>query len=126
MKFWHVGLTVDNLEESIPQYEQLGLEVKDKFEKDTPHALAALMIGPNGVGVELWQWLDPSHPQVEYIKNHLAFLSDDPRKDVQALVEVGCKVVIPENIGKIVTYTFLQDANGTYIEIAEAKEGYGR
>jgi hypothetical protein len=102
MKFWHVGLTVDNLEESIPQYEQLGLEVKDKFEKDTPHALAALMIGPNGAGVELWQWLDSSHPQVEYIKNHVAFLSDDPRKDVQVLVDSGCKVVIPETIGKIV------------------------
>lgn len=125
MKFWHVGLSVDDLDKSISRYEGLGLKLVDKFEKDKPHALAALMIGTNGSGVELWQWLDESHPQVKFIKNHLAFLSDDPQTDVTKLEKQGCKIVIPETTGMLVTYTFLEDPDGTYIEIARAKEGYG-
>lgn len=126
MKFWHGGLSVDDLNKAVAQYENLGLRVVDKFEKDEPHAMAALLVGENGAGVELWHWLDESHPQVRFIKNHIAFLSDSPREDVAKLEEQGCKVVIPETVGKVVTYTFLQDPNGTYIEIAEAKDGYGR
>lgn len=125
MKFWHVGLTVENLDAAIAQYKLLGLKVKDKFEKDTPHALAALMLGPNGTGVELWQWLDKNHSQVECIKNHLAFISDNPKEDIRILEKQGCEVVIPETTGMLVTYTFLRDPNGAYIEIAETKNGYG-
>jgi len=126
MKFWHVGLTVSDLDESISRYEELGLNVVDKFEKDQPHAQAALMLGATGVGVELWQWLDEDHPQVKIIKNHIAFLSDDPREDVKKLEKRGCRIVIPETVGKLVTYTFLEDPDGKYIEIAEVKDGYGR
>lgn len=124
-KFWHVGLSVDDLDSAITQYESLGLKVVDKFEKNEPHALAALMIGANGSGVELWQWLDDGHPQVEFIRSHIAFLSDKPRETVAKLQEQGYQIVIPETIGKIVTYTFLLDPNGTYVEIAQAKDGYG-
>jgi catechol 2,3-dioxygenase-like lactoylglutathione lyase family enzyme len=62
-KFWHVGLSVDDLDKAIEQYEKLDLKVVDKFEKDQPHALVALLIGPNGTGIEAWQWLDKSDPQ---------------------------------------------------------------
>jgi len=124
-KFWHVGLTVEDLDKAIAQYEKLGLKVSDKFEKDEPHARAALLMHSSGAGLELWQWLDLEHPQVKFIKNHIAFLSDNPREDVEALQKKGCKIVIPETVGILVTYTFLEDPNGTYIEIAKAKEDYG-
>lgn len=126
MTFWHIGLTVKDLDKAIDQYESLGLKLVDKFEKPEPHANAALMIGKNGSGVELWQWIDKSHPQVEFIKSHIAFLSDSPREDVTELKKLGCKIIIPETVGMIVTYTFLEDPNGAYIEIAQTKDGYGR
>ncbi len=124
-KFWHVGLTVKNLDKAIALYESLGLKVIDKFEKVEPHANAALMAGPNGAGVELWQWLDELHPQVELIRNHIAFLSDNPDEDVAKLKKQGCKIVIPKTVGILVTYTFLQSPDGKYIEIAQTKDGYG-
>jgi len=124
-KFWHVGLTVEDLDKAIAEYESLGLKVLDRFEKDEPHALAALLMGLGGAGVELWQWIDLEHPEVQFIRSHIAFLSDNPREDVAMLEERGCKIVIPETVGMLVAYTFLRDPSGTYIEIAEAKDGYG-
>jgi predicted enzyme related to lactoylglutathione lyase len=117
-KFWHIGLTVEDLDSSIAQYEALGLNLENRFDKDTPQAMAAILLGPNGAGVELWQWLEPDHPQVEHIRQHIAFKSDNHEDDVAQLEAQGCQVVIPKTVGKLVTYTFLVDQNGQNIEIA--------
>ena len=121
-KFWHVGLTVKNLDQAIEQYQKLGFELIDKFEKDEPHAYAAQLKHPSGSGIELWQWLDEKHPQVEFIKNHLAFVSDDINGDVKMLVDQGFEIVIPKTKGITVTYVFVRDPSGNYIEIAEVKD----
>ncbi len=121
-KFWHVGVSVKDLDKSIAQYRKLGFKVVDRFEKPEPHALAAELEHSNGSGVELWQWLDEKHPQVEFIKSHIAFASDDIDNDVQTLVDQGCEIVIPKTKGIIVTYTFVRDPSGNYIEIAEIKD----
>jgi catechol 2,3-dioxygenase-like lactoylglutathione lyase family enzyme len=121
-KFWHVGMTVKSLDDSIVQYKKLGFEVVDKFEKPEPHAMAAILTHPNGSGIELWQWLDLDHPQVEFIKSHLAFISNDQDADVQKLVDEGWEIVIPKTTGVIVTYVFLRDPSGNYVEIADVKD----
>jgi catechol 2,3-dioxygenase-like lactoylglutathione lyase family enzyme len=76
-KFWHVGLSVANLEDGIAEYQKLGFEVSQKFETPEPKAHAAHMLHPNGSGIELWEWLEKDHPQIEFIKRHMAFESDD-------------------------------------------------
>ncbi len=121
-KFWHVGLSVKNLDEAIAYYKNLGFEIVDKFEKSEPHALAAEMKHANGSGIEIWQWLDHSHPQVEFIKNHIAFVSDDQDADVQKLVDQGWEIVIPKTTGVKVTYVFLRDPSGNYVEITDIKD----
>ncbi|MDB5160818.1 MAG: hypothetical protein JWO96_198 [Candidatus Saccharibacteria bacterium] len=121
-KFWHVGVTVKDLDKSIDHYKKLGFAVVDKFEKGEPHAFAAELTHPNGSGLELWQWLDPDHPQVEFIKDHLAFVSSDQDADVQELVDQGWEIVIPKTTGVKVTYVFLRDPNGNYVEIADIKD----
>ena len=121
-RFWHVGLTVEDLNSAIEQYQNLGFELVDKFEKDEPHALAAEMKHTNGSGIELWQWFDQAHPQVEFIKNHIAFVSNNQDEDVRQLVEQGWEIVIPKTTGVIVNYVFLRDPSGNYIEIADVKE----
>ncbi|HVX58371.1 MAG TPA: VOC family protein [Candidatus Saccharimonadales bacterium] len=121
-KFWHVGLTVKNLNEAIKYYKNLGFELVDEFEKPEPHAYAAEMKHANGSGIEIWQWLDESHPQVEFIKSHMAFVSDDQDADVQMLVDQGWEIVIPKTTGVKVTYVFLRDPSGNYVEVADIKE----
>lgn len=121
-KFWHVGFSVANLDEAIVDYTKLGFELVNKFEKDEPHAYAAEMKHPNGSGIELWYWLDKNHPQVGFIKSHIAFVSDDQDADVKILVDQGWGVVIPKTVGIKVTYIFLRDISGNYIEIAKVKD----
>jgi catechol 2,3-dioxygenase-like lactoylglutathione lyase family enzyme len=118
-KFWHVGLSVANLEEGIAEYQKFGFEVAQRFEKPEPKAHAAHMTHPNGSGIELWEWLEKDHPQIEFIKRHMAFESDDFDSDLQKLLDDGFELVIPKNKGVTVTYAFVKDKTGNYIEIAE-------
>lgn len=120
-KFWHVGVTVNNLDNAIAQYELLDFKVTKRFEKPEPQANAAIVEHANGSALELWEWIDGEHHQVEYIKSHLAFLSDNLDEDIAKLVEQGCEVVIPRTEGVIVLYSYVRDPNGNYIEIAQEK-----
>jgi catechol 2,3-dioxygenase-like lactoylglutathione lyase family enzyme len=120
-KFWHAGVTVPDLNQAIEEYELLGFKLIERFDNTTPKAVAAHMEHADGSGVELWQWEDKDHPQVEFIKSHLAFESDSSEKDVARLIEQGCEVVIPRTEAETVTFTFVRDPSGNYIEIAEKK-----
>ncbi len=122
-KFWHVGLTVNNLEEGIAEYEKLGFTLADKgvLEKPEPKAHFAFLDHANGSGIELWEWLEKDHPQIEFIKRHMAFESDDFDNDLQKLTDEGYELVIPKTPGVTVTYAFIKDKSGNYIEIAERK-----
>ena len=120
-KFWHVGLTVNNLEQGIAEYEKLGFVVVQKFEKPEPKAYAAHMTHPNGSGIELWEWMDKDHPLIKIIERHIAFESDDIDSDLSELTEDGYEIVIPKTQGVTATYAFIRDKSGNYIEIAERK-----
>jgi predicted enzyme related to lactoylglutathione lyase len=120
-KFWHAGITVKNLDKAIAQYETLGFKLAKRFEKPEPHANAAIIEHSNGSALELWEWIDYEHPQVEYIKSHLAFVSDNIEEDIEKLVKQGCEVVIPKTEGVLVFYSYVRDPSGNYIEIAQEK-----
>ncbi|MCA9341559.1 VOC family protein [Candidatus Saccharibacteria bacterium] len=120
-KFWHTGVTVKDLEKAIAEYEVLGFKVAKKFEKPELHANAAIVEHPNGSALELWEWIDGTHPQVEYIKSHLAFMSDNLEEDIEKLVKQGCEIVIPKTEGVLVLYSYVRDPSGNYIEIAQEK-----
>lgn len=121
IKFWHTGLTVENLDDAIEQYQALGFKLVKRIEKPEPKAVAAFMDHPSGSGVELWQWFDKDHPEVKFIRNHLAFMSDDLDNDVEKLKKQGFEVVIPKTEGVVVNYVFVRDGSGNYFEIATEK-----
>lgn len=121
-KFWHTGVTVKDLDKAIAEYELLGFKVTKRFEKPEPHANAAIVEHHNGSSLELWEWLDTTHPQVEYIKSHLAFMSDNLEEDIEKLVKEGCEVVIPKTEGVLVLYSYVRDPSGNYVEIAQEKQ----
>jgi catechol 2,3-dioxygenase-like lactoylglutathione lyase family enzyme len=119
-KFWHVGFGVENLDAAIAEYQALGFEIVRRFEKNEPKSLAAHMSHSNGSGVEMFQFIDKSHPQVEFIKHHIAFVTDDIDSDIKMLLDRGCEIVIPKTAGVTVkNFAFLRDANGQHIELAE-------
>lgn len=117
--FLHSGFEVEDLDEAIKLYVKLGFKLTSQFEKPEPKARAAQLTSKNGTGVELWQFIDVNHPQVEYIRQHIAVGSDNLEEDINKLVEQGCEVVIPITKGVILTYSFLRDPSGNYIEVAQ-------
>lgn len=120
-RFWHVGFAVNDREQGIVEYERLGFVVRQKFEIDNIKALAVHMDHPSGSSIELFEFQDPTHPKVEFIKRHMAFLSDDFDNDLQKFLDDGHELVIPKTVGVTVTYAYIKDSSGNCIEIAEQK-----
>ncbi len=118
-KFLHVGFEVDNLEQSIAFYNKLGFEVKKQFDKPEPKAKAAHITNTDGTTFELWQFIDKNHPQVKYVRQHIAVESDNLESDIQELVNSGCELVIPITKGVTLTYAFVKDPSGNYIEVGQ-------
>lgn len=110
--FLHTGLAVPSLESSIKWYQSLGFEVVKKFTKSDIEAEVA-MVQKEGVTLELFQFNNPNHPHVQFIRNHLAFYSDSLEQDIEELVSKGFKIVIPITNGMVYRFAFLQDSAGT-------------
>ena len=77
------------------------------------------MVSPNGSMIELWQFLDKIHPQVEFIKRHIAVESDNIEVDLDVFAKQGCQIVIPVTKGVTMTYAFVKDIDGNYIEVTQ-------
>lgn len=117
----HTGIEVADLSQTIQLYKDLGFEVVNQFEKPEPKAHVATV--KNGdTAFELWQFKDKTHPQVAFIRNHVAFYSDDLEKDLQQFVANGYTMVIPVTEGVVLRYAFVQDPAGACCyEIATQK-----
>ncbi len=119
-KVLHTGLAVPNLDDAVAMYESLGFSVAKKFHKPDLNADVA-MVSKNETTFELFEFHSPEHPQVEFIRNHIALYSDDIDKDVERLISQGYKLTIPINEGMVFRFAFLQDKTGTNYEIATEK-----
>jgi len=117
--FMHVGFEVDDIDRALEFYKQLGFELKRQFDKPEPEAKAAHIANASGETFELWQFIDKDHPQVEFIRQHIAFESDNLEEDIQNFVEQGCELVIPVTKGVTMTYAFVRDPSGNNIEIGQ-------
>lgn len=118
----HTGIEVADLAKSIELYKSLGFELANEFVKPEPKAKVAT-VKKDDTAFELWQFEDKEHPQVAFIRSHVAIYSDDLENDVQQLIDSGYKVVIPVTEGVILRYAFVQDpASAFCYEIATKKE----
>ena len=79
------------------------------------------MIARGDTTLELFEFHNPEHPQVEYIKSHIAIYSDDIENDVNTLIQQGYKLTIPITEGMVLKFAYVQDATGTNYEIATEK-----
>jgi catechol 2,3-dioxygenase-like lactoylglutathione lyase family enzyme len=119
-KVLHTGVEVADLAKTVELYKSLGFEVTKEFDKPEPKAKVAIV--KNGeTAFEIWQFEDKDHPQVAFIRNHVAIYSDDLENDIAQLVGDGYKLVIPVTEGVVLRYAFVQDAAGACFEIATEK-----
>lgn len=121
-KVLHTGIAVPSLNEAIKMYESLGFKITKRFHKADLGADVA-MISKGETTFELFEFHNSDHPQVEYIRNHIAIYSDDIETDVQDLLNQGYELTIPINDGMVFRFAYLQDSTGTNYEIATEKSG---
>jgi catechol 2,3-dioxygenase-like lactoylglutathione lyase family enzyme len=119
-KILHTGVAVPNLQNTIQLYKSLGFEVAKEFHKSDIEADVA-MVEKGETTFELFQFNNPNHPQVQFIRNHIAIYSDDIEKDVSSLVELGYTLTIPITEGMVFRFAYVQDQSGTNYEIATEK-----
>jgi len=118
-RFLHTAFEVQDLNEAIKFYRKLDFSLTKQFDKPEPQAKVAHLSSNNGVVFEIWQFIDKTHVQVEFIRRHIAFESDDLEQDIDKLVEDGCVLVIPITKGVTMTYAFVRDTSGNYLEIGQ-------
>ncbi len=95
-KLDHVGIVVNNLDESIPLYERI-LGVKPVAVQDVPtqNVKAAFFEVGNGVVVELIEPIVPDSGVARFLKkrgqgvHHICFEVDDVDKELKAMAEKG-------------------------------------
>lgn len=116
----HTGIEVENLEKTVELYLSLGYKIHNKFEKPEPKA-SVVTVKKADTAFELWQFHDKTHPQIAFIRNHVAIYSDDLDNDLKGFIRKGYKLVIPATNGVVLRYAFVQDAAGATYEIATEK-----
>lgn len=116
----HVGIQVEDLEDSVQYYESLGFVTAGSFEYADAEFRATMMKSDNLGGIELFQFDNPGHELVEKIRRHSALETDDLDKDLQSFLDRGCELAIPITTGKVVKrYAYIKDQFGNYIELLE-------
>jgi catechol 2,3-dioxygenase-like lactoylglutathione lyase family enzyme len=119
-KVLHTGLAVPNLESSIKMYESLDFKLDKKFHKPDIDADVAIVMR-HETAFELFEFHNQNHPQVEFIRNHIAIYSDAIEEDINKLLGQGYQLTIKITEGVIFRFAYLQDQSGTNYEIATEK-----
>jgi len=120
-RFLHVGVLVDSLDESKTVYAALGMKEVERFESARPKASVLLMEDQRGTGVELFQVVDATDPDVAIVDGHLSYETDDIEADLSALLQQGFEQTSPLSEDQTLKFVHLKAANGNHIELCEYK-----
>jgi len=124
----HVGIAVKNLREALERYRHLGLE--PDFTEDVPsQGVRVAFLRAGAVRVELLESLQPDGVIARFIEHrgeglhHLAFGSEDIRKEMTRLQEAGFELVDAEprrgSQGRLVAFVHPQSLHGVLLELVE-------
>lgn len=117
----HVGMEVQDLEETTHFYQKAGFSVVEDFDLTTPKATGRLLESSGQGRVELFEFADKDHEYAPHIKHHIALTSNDLKADLAVLVDQGVELTIPVQEFENVTYVFVRDQDGNDIELIERK-----
>jgi len=119
-KIDHTGLLADDLGSTIARLEKIGFEKEAEFNLTKPKARGALL-ACGGNQIELFEFENQDDEWVEYIRNHVAFASNDIKNDITLLEGQGYNLTIPLQEFSEVSYAFLRDESGNNVELIERK-----
>jgi methylmalonyl-CoA/ethylmalonyl-CoA epimerase len=131
-KLDHVGIVVENLNESIPIYESL-LGVRPVSVRDVPtqKVRAAFFEAGNGVEVELIEPTDPESGVARYLKkhgpgvHHICFEVDNVDEELESMAAQGIQPI--DRVGKVditgkIGFIHPKSTKGVLIEFAQYKQ----
>jgi len=124
----HVGVAVKSLEEALEGYRRLGLE--PDFTEDVPsQGVRVAFLRAGSVRIELLESLQPDGVIARFIErrgeglHHLAFASEDIRKEMTRLRQAGFELVDAEprrgSGGRLVAFVHPRSLHGVLLELVE-------
>jgi len=124
----HVGVAVRSLEEALEGYRRLGLE--PDFTEDVPsQGVRVAFLRAGSVRIELLESLQPDGVIARFIQrrgeglHHLAFASEDIRKEMTRLRQAGFELVDAEprrgSGGRLVAFVHPRSLHGVLLELVE-------
>lgn len=127
-KIDHVGIAVESIEESMPLYEALGLEIEE-IEEVPAEGVRVAMIVCGESRIELLEPTTDDSPVRKFLDrrgpgiHHLCLGSDDVRADDRKLRQAGLQVLRPEPTrgagGCWVQFVHPRSAGGVLLELSE-------
>ncbi len=124
----HVGVAVKSLREALEGYRQLGLE-PDIMEEVPSQGVRVAFLRAGPVRVELLESLQPDGVIARFIErrgeglHHLAFASEDIRKEMARLRQAGFELVDAEprrgSQGRLVAFVHPRSLHGVLLELVE-------
>ncbi len=131
-KLDHIGIAVNNLEESVKFYEEiLGLKLQGiETVEEQKVKVAFLPLGDTEI--ELLEGTSPDSPVAKFIENkgqgvqHLAFKVDNIEKVLEEMKEKGIRLIDEKPRygagGARIAFLHPKSTNGVLVELCERKE----
>lgn len=130
----HVGIAVRSIEEALPLYRALGLEV-ERIEEVPAEGVRVAMIACGETHIELLEPTREDSPIAKFLEqrgpgiHHICLGTDDVRADDAKLRAAGVKVLRPEPTigagGCQVQFVHPKSAGGVLLELSQAPDGGG-
>jgi methylmalonyl-CoA/ethylmalonyl-CoA epimerase len=128
----HVGISVENLEESVDWYvEMLGFELARPFVREPDSEMTIALLRRGNFNIELFE-IRGAAPLPEYRRDpsadlrvhglaHFAFRVDDARAVLAELESKGVEVVFGPNESERSIFFFVSDNSGNSFEFIQPK-----
>jgi len=127
MKFFHIAIAVNNLEESVSFYKEVfGLKFKIQGERPGGEVKFIALEDENGIIIELFEHAHPIPLKEDLMSfsktgiKHIAFIVDNIDKVIEKAVNKGAKIIKSPRKGITAKrIAFISDPNNIPIELAE-------
>ncbi len=131
-KLEHIGIAVKNLEESNKLFEKLLGRPHYKIEEVASEGVRTSFFELGGIKIELLEATRPDSAIAKFIEkkgegiHHLAFDTDDVKKEVVHLSEEGFVSISPEPKdgadNKLISFLHPKSTNGVLVELCEERK----